>query len=68
MECFTDKLRPVVDTSVSMQSRHDVATPPESPKPVIPEPARVLTPPPPSPREVKEEPIIVSDLMVGQCC
>lgn len=57
---FLDKLRPTVDTSASIHSRHDVATPPESPKPVAPPVARPVTPPILSPREIKEEPLLVS--------
>lgn len=55
-----DKLRPDLPTDSGIQLRHDVATPPQSPKPVPQTVAQPLTPPQLSPREIKEEPLIVS--------
>lgn len=57
--CVSDKLRPDL-TDTGIQPRHDVVTPPQSPKPVPQTVARPLTPPQLSPREIKEEPLIVS--------
>ncbi|XP_052275900.1 TALPID3 protein-like isoform X2 [Dreissena polymorpha] len=53
------KLRPVVDPAASVQSRHDVDTPPQSPKPLPLEPSRPLTPPILTPREMSEEPFLM---------
>ena len=55
---LADKLRP--DVASSAASRHDVATPPSSPKAPPPRPAEPLTPPMLSPRQLSEEPMIVS--------
>ena len=58
---ISGQLRPAVETSASMQTLHDVPTPPESPKPepLVPEVYRPLTPPDLSPRPV------IEDFMVG---
>lgn len=63
---LADKLRQDTNASATVLSRHDVATPPESPKPE-PEPAmpaRPLTPPELSPRLVHEEPFLISQNIV----
>ncbi|KAL4237536.1 hypothetical protein ACF0H5_002250 [Mactra antiquata] len=62
LDRLADKLRPDIHTSASIQSRHDVMTPPESPKlepePIIP--PKPLTSPQLSPREIVEEPFLIS--------
>lgn len=54
---ITGQLKPEVDASASLQTLHDVPTPPESPKPVpvVEEIYRPLTPPDLSPRPVVED-------------
>ncbi|XP_052767112.1 protein TALPID3-like isoform X2 [Mya arenaria] len=58
---LADKLQPYVDPASSVRSRHEVTTPPGSPKPELhpQEPTRPLTPPDFSPRLISEEPIII---------
>ncbi|XP_053401553.1 protein TALPID3-like isoform X2 [Mercenaria mercenaria] len=66
LDRLAEKLQPDVNVGASIQSRHDIAAPPESPKPE-PEPllpARPLTPPELSPRSVHEEPFLVSQMAV----
>ena len=55
MVLLVEQLYPNVDTSASFQSRHDIVTPPESPKPE-PQPMvmRPLTPPELSPPPIQE--------------
>lgn len=66
LDRLAEKLQPDFSVGASVQSRHDVATPPESPKfepePVMP--SRPLTPPEPSPRSVHEEPFLISQTIV----